>query len=687
MHHQRHLAHHRVHTVAQRHHQRAGDALLAGHELQIAHLGQEQRELGHRAAELDAQRGGLHAHTQTGGIGRRDAEGALGHIELHRHMGRVVPTDRRPEQVGVVERAGREGQRAGLITGHHQRIGQAQIERSRCRRRGKAQDRLILGNRSDHAGLAIDGGTQPVAAFGHAHLATACGLHPGAAQVARHPNPAVVARRGSHQRGAVGADRHPGALPECAHLRPFPVGCAGVGIEDLPAVGRCHPLLAAGIGVHRQPVAVVECAARDIGPGDAVLAQAGGNRAAIAGELDLGHLHRAGRCVVAQARHHHLVVLVGGGVGKTHGCGLDPTSGAQAGVAHSNLRPGRARPVGRAVGAKDREGHRIALRRIVGAGELQAVDHIGLRQREDQAAAHLVAVEVLAATVGVGHIGRAFGRGHIARRCRDAVDQSAHHTLIDRAGAGAIGRAAGGRQQGCAVCRQAQILPVAAGQVQGVPTASIGGQLAHGARGVAVAPEGDAQQAKITEALAARAIGQQHPAVVGDQHIGVVVCRCAHQGPVVAAIARNRHHARIGQGRHLLAVGRDRDMVKALAQRQRAVEVDAADLHRRRVGRAQLGKDQLVVLEALAVGKAHRVGRAAIGAQTGGSAGHLRPGRAVPGQRCVRAEQHKARGVAARLVVGAGEVDAVDNPRHRQGGEQAAAGLGRVDVLGVTIAV
>ena len=54
LHHQRHLAHHRIHAVAQRHHQRAGDAILAGHELQITHIGQEARKLGHRACELDA---------------------------------------------------------------------------------------------------------------------------------------------------------------------------------------------------------------------------------------------------------------------------------------------------------------------------------------------------------------------------------------------------------------------------------------------------------------------------------------------------------------------------------------------------------------------------------------------------------------------------------------------------------
>ena len=54
LHHQRYLAHHRVQTVAERHHQRASNAFLARHELQIADLGQEARELGHRATELDA---------------------------------------------------------------------------------------------------------------------------------------------------------------------------------------------------------------------------------------------------------------------------------------------------------------------------------------------------------------------------------------------------------------------------------------------------------------------------------------------------------------------------------------------------------------------------------------------------------------------------------------------------------
>ena len=128
-------------------------------------------------------------------------------------------------------------------------------------------------------------------------------------------------------------------------------------------------------------------------------------------------------------------------------------------------------------------------------------------------------------------------------------------------------------------------------------------------------------------------------------------------------------------------------MVKALPRRQHAVKVDASDLHRIGIGRTQLGEHQLVVLEALAVGKAHRAGRAAGDAQAGGRAGHLRPSRAVPGQRRVRAQQHKARGVAVRLVVGAGEVDAVHNPRHWQGGEQAAADLGRVDILGAPVAI
>ena len=131
------------------------------------------------------------------------------------------------------------------------------------------------------------------------------------------------------------------------------------------------------------------------------MTQAGVYRAAVAAELDVGHLHGSCRCVVAQTRHHHLVMLVGGGVGKAHSRRLDPAGGAQPGVALADLRPVRARPVRRTVGAEDGEGHRIALACIVGAGELQAVDHIGLREREDQAAAGLVAVEVLAGAVAI----------------------------------------------------------------------------------------------------------------------------------------------------------------------------------------------------------------------------------------------------------------------------------------------
>ena len=292
-----------------------------------------------------------------------------------------------------------------------------------------------------------------------------------------------------------------------------------------------------------------------------------------------------------------------------------------------------------------------------------------------------------ASAVAIHHFRGAVARGHIARRSGHAVDQGAQQALVDRASARTIGRAAGHAQQGLAIACSVEVLPVPAGQVQGGPAAPIGRQFAQGARGVAIVPHGDAEPAGIAVALTARTIGQQHPPFVGDEHIGVVIRRRANQGPVDTPIARNRHHARIGQSGHLLAVGRDRDMVKALPRRQHAVKVDASDLHRIGIGRTQLGEHQLVVLEALAVGKAHRAGRAAGGAQAGGRAGHLRPSRAVPGQRRVRAQQHKARGVAVRLVVGAGEVDAVDNPRHWQGGEQAAAGLGRVDILGAPVAI
>ena len=495
MHHQRHLAHHRVHAVAQRHHQRAGDAILAGHELQIADLGQEARKLGHRATELDARSGGAVAHAPARGICARDAKGALGHVELHRHIGCVVAGHRRPEQIGVIQRARREGQRRGLIAGHHQRIGQAQVERGRCRGCGKAQNGLVLGQGGHHAGGAIDGGTDPVAALAHAHLAAACGLHPADTQIVRHPNAAVFAGSSGHQRSAVGADGDSRALPKRTHLRPLPVGCGGVGIENLPAVGRSGPALAAGVGADRQPVAVVERAARDIGPGDAVLAQAGSDCAAVAAELDVGHLHRTGRCVVAQARHHHLVVLVGGGVGKAHNRRLNPADGAQASVALANLRPGRARPVCSAVGAEDGKGHRIALACIVGAGELQAVDHIGLREREDQTAAGLVAVDVFAGAVAIHHIRSTLARGHIGRRSAHAVDQGTQQALVDRAGARAVGRAAGHAQQALAIACGVEVLPIAAGQAQGGPAAPIGRQFAQGARGVAIVPEGDAEQA------------------------------------------------------------------------------------------------------------------------------------------------------------------------------------------------
>ncbi|NBS85543.1 MAG: hypothetical protein EBS58_02420, partial [Micrococcales bacterium] len=74
---------------------------------------------------------------------------------------------------------------------------------------------------------------------------------------------------------------------------------------------------------------------------------------------------------------------------------------------------------------------------------------------------------------------------------------------LERERTGAVGRAAGDRQQGFAVCRQAQVLPVAARQVHGVPAASIGSQLAQGAGRVAVGPQSDAEEAEIAVALAA----------------------------------------------------------------------------------------------------------------------------------------------------------------------------------------
>ena len=250
MHHQRHLAHHRVHAVAERHHQRAGDAFLTRHELQITHIGQEARELGHRAAELDARSGGAEAHAPLRGICARDAEGALGHIELHRHLGRVVTSRRRLEQIGVIERTQWESQRRCLIASHHQCVGQSQVERGRWCGSGKAQDRLIFGQRGGHAGGPIDGGTHPIAALAHAHFAATRRLHPAGAQIARHPHPAVGASRRGDERLAIGADRHPGALRQGTHRRPLPIGIIGIGVEDLPAGGRGRPALAAGISAH-----------------------------------------------------------------------------------------------------------------------------------------------------------------------------------------------------------------------------------------------------------------------------------------------------------------------------------------------------------------------------------------------------------------------------------------------------
>ena len=127
-------------------------------------------------------------------------------------------------------------------------------------------------------------------------------------------------------------------------------------------------------------------------------------------------------------------------------------------------------------------------------------------------------------------------------------------------------------------------------------------------------------------------------------------------------------------------------MVKTLAQGQSTIQVHPSNLHGRSVvDRAQLGKDQLVILEALRIGKVHRVGGTTRCTQTCSTAGNGCPIMAVPGQRTVRTQQDKARWIGRRLVIGTGEVDAIDHFRGIQAGQQTTAHLGRVDVLGVRV--
>ena len=190
----RHLTHRGVHAVAERHHQRASNPFCTRCKLQIARrIGQEAGQLGHSPRELHARSRGVDSDSQKSGICRRNPKSALSHIQLHRHHRGVVTTDRRFEQVSVVQGTQRENQRCVFITGHHQHLGQQQIQGCRRCRRGKLQHRMVSGHRRHNTRVTVDAGPYPSAALGDTHFAAAGRLHPGRAQIAGHPNSAVVA--------------------------------------------------------------------------------------------------------------------------------------------------------------------------------------------------------------------------------------------------------------------------------------------------------------------------------------------------------------------------------------------------------------------------------------------------------------------------------------------------------------
>ena len=194
LHLQRHFAHRGVHAVAERHHQRASNPFCTRCKLQIARwIGQEAGQLGHSPREFHARSRGVDSDPQARGICRRNRKSALSHIPLHRHQRGVVATERRFEQVSVVQGTQRENQRRVFITGDPQHIGQQQIQGSRRCRGGKLKHRVVSGHRRHHARFTVDAGTHPSAALGHTHFAASGRLHPGLAQVAGQPNATAVA--------------------------------------------------------------------------------------------------------------------------------------------------------------------------------------------------------------------------------------------------------------------------------------------------------------------------------------------------------------------------------------------------------------------------------------------------------------------------------------------------------------
>ena len=262
---------------------------------------------------------------------------------------------------------------------------------------------------------------------------------------------------------------------------------------------------------------------------------------------------------------------------------------------------------------------------------MQAGDHVGLREAEHQATARLVLVKVLGARIGIADVGCYFARARVAGRSCHSVHQGAHHTHVDGTRARAIGGLARHTQDGLAIVRQDHILPVLTGQVEGDPGLPICRQFTQASRGVTGIPQGDAQEVLVAVRLTACTVCQDDPALVCHEHIGVIIGRRSHQGPGDAGISRDRHHAQIRERGNLPAIRGNGHMVEPLPQGQGAVKVDPGNLHGGSVGRTQLCEHQLVVLEALRVGKAHRAGGAAVCAQACRARCHHLPGCAVPG--------------------------------------------------------
>ena len=141
-------------------------------------------------------------------------------------------------------------------------------------------------------------------------------------------------------------------------------------------------------------------------------------------------------------------------------------------------------------------------------------------------------------------------------------------------------------------------------------------------------------------------------------------------------------------GRHQFQIAQARRTGRLGIAAQGAAEFDLADLHAvGRRGVAQIGQHQLVVLEALAVVKTHRVGGAAHSAQTGLTGGNLRPTGIGPGQLFIGAQQHIAHGVAIGAVVAGGQGQGADHRLMRERDDHARIHLGAVEILAGAAAV